>query len=107
MAPSNREIFAANLVKIMRIKGLAQVDIVQALKVSPTTVSEWTRALKYPRIDTMQRLADYLEVPMQMLTLEHKQDGPLDAEFAKLFAKLSLDKKEFIIQAMKGLLEGK
>jgi len=70
MSPSNREIFANNLNRLIQLKGVNQADVATALKVSRTAVSEWSRALKYPRIDTMQRLADYFEVPMQSLTLE-------------------------------------
>ncbi len=69
MAPSNREIFAANFRRLMQTKGVNQAEVAKAVKVSNTTVSEWSRGLKYPRIDAMQRLADYFEVPMQVITL--------------------------------------
>lgn len=106
MVISNREVFANNLIRLMRLKGVNQVEVAKALKMSTTSVSEWTRAVKYPRIDTMQKIADYFEVPMQSLTLERKEpDGRTD-EFIQLFSSLSSEQKQFILQSMKGLLEG-
>lgn len=107
MSPSGREIFANNLNRLMQLKGVNQADVSSALKVSRTAVSEWSRALKYPRIDTMQRLADYFEVPMQSLTLEQKRPDSKLAEFIELYGKLTEEQKRFVLQSMKGLLEGR
>lgn len=65
-----REIFKKNLEQTMAAKRINQADIVAALNVTASTVSDWALGKKYPRVDTMQRLADYLGVPMSALTAE-------------------------------------
>ena len=64
-----REIFVSNLRRLMADRRNSQMDIATALNITPSTVSDWYLGKKYPRVDTMQRLADLLEVPMSSLTL--------------------------------------
>ena len=64
-----REIFVNNLHRLMSDRRISQMDIATAMKITPSTVSDWYLGKKYPRVDTMQRLADLLEVPMSSLTL--------------------------------------
>ena len=65
-----RKQFVQNLERYMKAKGVEQVDIVRNLNVSATTVSDWVNGKKYPRVDAMQELADYLGVTLSMLTAE-------------------------------------
>ena len=64
-----RAIFVLNLRRLMNDRRLNQVDIASALSTTPSTVSDWCLGKKYPRVDTMQRLADLFEVPMSSLTI--------------------------------------
>ena len=64
-----REIFVSNLRRLMSARRITQMDIATAMRITPSTVSDWYLGKKYPRVDTMQRLADLLEVPMSSLTL--------------------------------------
>jgi len=77
MSDNAREIFQKNLEHIMRLRGVTNTDICLALGVASGTVSSWVTGKKYPRVDVMQRLADYLGVRMSMLTSE---DGMKDLE---------------------------
>lgn len=77
MPDNAREIFVRNLKYFMEAKGISQADICRELEVSSATVSDWCSGKKYPRIDTMQRLADLLGVMYSSLTTE---DGPKDFE---------------------------
>lgn len=65
---SARELFQANLTRLMDIHGITQSDIVSRLGVSSATASDWATGKKYPRVDAMQALADLLEVEMTELT---------------------------------------
>lgn len=65
---SQRETFVRNLGTYMRIRGIDQSDIVSALGITASTVSDWVNGKKYPRVDAMQRLADYLGVLLSDLT---------------------------------------
>jgi transcriptional regulator with XRE-family HTH domain len=55
----------------MEMRHIDQSDIVNALNVSASTVSDWVRGKKYPRVDAMQALANYLGVLISDLTTEN------------------------------------
>lgn len=61
-AQKERDIFASNFRRILKLRGKTQSDIVSDLEVTSSTVSDWANAKKYPRVDKMQALADYLGV---------------------------------------------
>lgn len=65
-----REIFVSNLKKIMAHRDVTQKDISDSLEIPLTTVSSWYTGRSYPRVDSMQRLADFLRVSMRDLTDE-------------------------------------
>lgn len=70
MPDNAREIFVSNLRFLMEEKGITQADICRELNVSSATVSDWCSGKKYPRVDTVQRLADLLGVRFSMLTTD-------------------------------------
>ena len=57
-----KEIFAKNLQYWMKTKNKTQMDFMNDLGLSSSTVSDWCNAKKYPRMGTVQMLADYLGV---------------------------------------------
>lgn len=69
-----REIFCQNVKRLMRIRGLEQSQIVMALGVTASTVSDWVNGKKYPRVEAIERLADFLKVPMSALTSAQEED---------------------------------
>lgn len=70
-----RKIFAENLQYFAQKKGKTQADITAYMKCSASTTSDWFNGRKYPRVDKMQRLADYLGVLISDLTKEHASDA--------------------------------
>lgn len=72
-----RAVFANNLNRFMSLRGITQSDIVDNLKVSSATASDWVNGIKYPRVDAMQRLANLLDVRMADLTDEPNNNGDL------------------------------
>lgn len=57
-----KDIFAKNFKKCMDRANKNQSDIVTDLGITASTVSDWVNAKKYPRVDKMQFLANYLGV---------------------------------------------
>jgi len=72
-AEKNRCIFAKNFNYYLIIKGKTQNDIVRDLQITASTVSDWANAKKYPRVDKMQKLADYFGILKSDLTEEHAE----------------------------------
>ena len=68
-----REVFCRNLKKYMYMRQIDQAQIVLALSVTASTVSDWVNGKKYPRVDAMQRLAGFLGVSMSALTTQQEE----------------------------------
>lgn len=64
---SEREIFARNLKYCLEKAGKTQIDLAAHMGVSSATVSDWVNAKKYPRVDKMQFIADYLGTSLSIL----------------------------------------
>ena len=73
-AQAEREIFARNFRRLLRERGRTQADVVEALGITASTVSDWANAKKYPRVDKLQRLAGYFGV--ELWELRESPDGP-------------------------------
>ena len=70
-----RKKFKTNLKKIMALKGKNQSDIVKALNFKQSTVSDWVNGKKYPRMDKVQMLANYLNVDIIELVDNQSNDS--------------------------------
>ena len=69
---NNKDIFANNLKKQMELKGVSRNDICKALEISYFTVSDWVNGKKYPRMDKVEKLAEYFGIPKSDLIEERK-----------------------------------
>lgn len=111
------EIFAANLNRILAEKNFRQIDVAQSIGVSPQTFNTWTQGKAIPRMDKVQRLADFFCVSKSELIEEHYDDDLSDAlqhafddrpEMRMLFSvaegatKEDIEKAIQIIEVLKG-----
>lgn len=62
-----KETFSRNLLALLRASGKTQQDLAMDLHLTPSTVSDWATAKKYPRLDRIARLAAYFDVPISLL----------------------------------------
>lgn len=63
----NKQIFAQNLTNYMNKKNIDRYDLCEALDLKYSTLSEWISAKKYPRIDKIEKLANYFNIPKSAL----------------------------------------
>ena len=71
MPDDARTVFSKNFSFLLDQRGKTQLDVSRDLDVATGTVSSWANGRKYPRVDKMQRLADYLGVRMSILIEEN------------------------------------
>lgn len=71
MPDNAREIFAKNFSYLLDQRGKTQLDVANHLHVATGTVSSWANGQKFPRIDSLQKIAEYLSVRMSILTEEN------------------------------------
>ncbi len=58
----NKEIMAVNIRRYLEINGITMHDLSIQIDVPYTTVCAWCKAETYPRIDKIQRMADYFNI---------------------------------------------
>jgi repressor LexA len=58
----NKETFAKNLSYYIDKSGKTKKDIAEIVGVAPSTLNEWTKGKKYPRIDKIEILANYFRI---------------------------------------------
>lgn len=75
-----KKIFAKNLRNYMQINGKKQVDLINDLKYSSSTVSNWCTGQKIPRMDKIEQLAKYLGINKSDLIEEHPIESTLQNE---------------------------
>ena len=57
-----KNILSKNLKNLLERKGKTQTDMAKDLNLKESTVSSWINAVKYPRRDKIELLADYFGV---------------------------------------------
>lgn len=69
-----KKVFSKNLRYYMELNGKNQMDLMNDLHLSSSTVSNWCTGLKLPRMDKVQKLADYFHINKSDL-IEEKDDS--------------------------------
>ena len=65
-----KEILSNNLNDLINRKRKTQADVGRDLEIPEATIRSWFNGEKYPRIDKIQMLADYFNVPRSRITEE-------------------------------------
>lgn len=69
--------FAQNLKNIMQKRNKTQSDLVKDLSFRQATVSDWLNGKKYPRMDKVEKLANYLGVSINELLMQSISEPPI------------------------------
>ena len=100
----NKEIFIRNLKRQLEISGKKKIEVASAIGVSTGNFADWLAGRSYPRMDKIQRLAEFFDIQMADLvddvnvpkeTVSDKEQLVLD-----LFHKIPDDRKEFFIKML-------
>ena len=67
----NKQVFATNLKYYLQDKKVSQIEVCQLLDIKPNTFSDWVNAKTYPRIDKIERLANYFGIEKSDLIEKH------------------------------------
>ena len=106
----NKEIFAQNLKKYLKLSGKTQVEVATAIKVSKGTFCDWTRARAYPRMDKVQALADFFGIKKSDLVEEEVivEEDPMleeDQKVLDLFHQVPEEKREFVLSLIRAAID--
>ena len=115
MAVWSKEVFAKNLNKYIERTGISQKELAEIIGVSAPTMNDYTKAKKFPRIDKIEKMANYFgilksdlieeksikekieEAPVEMAELHFEM--VMDEDFVGMFEefkKLDAKKKQIV-----------
>lgn len=80
----NKKILAKNLQRLMKARGVDRNKLCADLGYSYTTLTEWVKGNAYPRIDKIEALANYFNVPKSHLIESQDVINSLNAKKAKM-----------------------
>lgn len=66
-----KQIFANNLKKYAKEKGFTRKDMSETLDISMSTINRWFAGSMFPKMKTLERIAEYLHVSSSDLTMDH------------------------------------
>ena len=105
----NNEIFSRNLLRYLDDSGKTQAEVAEAIGVSPGTFCDYVKGRSYPRMDKVQKLADYFGITKADLVeekdLEQEKIELEDKEVLELFHKVPVEKRELVLSMIRTLVE--
>jgi putative prophage lambdaCh01, repressor protein len=73
----NKDIMARNIQYYMDLTGKSRNDMCEALNIKYTTFTDWVKGNTYPRIDSIEKMANYFGIEKSDLIEEHSTDSDL------------------------------
>lgn len=111
----NKEIFARNLKYYLDLHGKSQKEIADYLQVNPSSVNDWVKAKKYPRIDKIELLSiyfgilksDLIEEKSNSKTLPSKNQELSEGEelLLELFRQIPEDAQKMYLEVLRASLK--
>ena len=102
---ASREIFRKNLPYYMNLAGINQAELAKAVGVSKSTVSTWLSGRSYPRIDTIQIIADVVGCDTDDLVTENEEQVQKISEEERILFRLARTAKPEAIRAAVAVLK--
>lgn len=78
----NKKIMSANLKYYMKLKNKTRKDICADLGFVYSTLNEWVNGTAYPRIDKIEKLANYFEIKKSDLIEDKNSDKSKNLKYA-------------------------
>lgn len=92
MQLENKEVFAKNFKKFIEKSGKERKEIAAELNIPYSTLTEWANARKYPRIDSIEKLAMYFGVSKSELIEDFDEIKKDNDTLVTIIVKLRMDK---------------
>lgn len=92
---------AKNIQRYMDLQGKSRQDVCEALNVKYSTFSEWVNGSKYPRIDSIELMANYFGIKKSDLIEDHSdrqvQEDEQYRHLKELAAKMEEDDENGVV----------
>lgn len=105
----NKEIFIRNLKRHLETSGKKKIEAANAAGVSTGTFSDWLKGRSYPRMDKIQRLADFFGIQMADLVddvnVPKETISNQEQEIFDLFHKVPKEKRELVLSMIRAAID--
>ena len=109
----NKETFSKNLGYYLSICGREQKEIAEEIGVPTSTFNDWVKGKKYPRIDKIEKLANYFKIKKSDL-IEDKKSTPEEQKLTEgeelllnLFRQIPEDQQQLVLGMIRVALNTK
>lgn len=92
MTICNKEVFGRNLKRFVDMSGKDRKEIATALGVPYSTLTDWMNGNKYPRINNLNKLAEYFGVSKSDLIEDFEAKKKDNAVLSTIIVKLRMDR---------------
>lgn len=93
MAVANKDILSKNLKKYISKSGKDRMTIAEELEMSYSTLTDWVNGKKYPRINNIEKLADYFNVSKSELIEDYEEIKKDNDRLSTIIVKLRINKE--------------
>ena len=105
----NKEVFSRNLNRYLRLSGKTQKEVAVAVDISAGTFCDWTKGRAYPRMDKVQKLAEYFGIRISDLVenknIEINTVSEEDQKVLDLLHQVPKDKRAAAIEMCEAVLK--
>ena len=102
-------VFSKNLLRYIERSDKTQRELAKAVGVSPSTICDWTRGRAYPRMDKLQKLADYFGISKSDLVedvyVAKDSVSEKEQEIIDLFHKIPEEKRESVLSIIRTVID--
>ncbi len=104
MAEWSKEVFARNLNIYMERKGISQKELADIIGVSAPTMNDYVKAKKFPRIDKIERMANYFGILKSDLIEDKTEMTQKNDTIVRIVQRMRAD-KDFLslVESLNGL----
>lgn len=92
MTIENKDVLAKNLRRYIAMSGKDRKEIARALGFPYSTLTDWVNANKYPRINNIEKMADYFGVSKSDLIEDFEQKKKDNDTLAEVIVKIRMNK---------------
>lgn len=92
MTIENKAVLAMNLRKYIAMSGKDRKEVARSLGVPYSTLTDWMNANKYPRINNIEKMADYFGVSKSDLIEDFEQKQKDNDVMADIIVKIRMNK---------------
>lgn len=105
----NKEIFAQNLNRYLRLSGKTQSEVARAVGITRGTFCDWVKGRAYPRMDKVQLLAEYFGVRksdlVEDVNITKEATSNKVEQIIDLFHRVPEEKQEALLSIIQSVID--